>query len=96
MKSAIERRLMRLLHGELPPDEARRLERQLEHDAELRSAYEKLAETWARLKLPEACEAPAGFAASVVEAARVALGGELSWSLAPLWARAGATAASPI
>ncbi len=89
----IQRRLMRLLHGELPPEEARQLERQLEHDAELRAAYEELAETWAHLELPEAGEAPAGFAAGVMAAASKARGGELSWSLAPLWARAGAPAA---
>ena len=93
IQSASERRLMRLLHGELPPDEARRLERRLEQDAELRAAYDRLAETWAGLELPEPGEAPAGFAAGVMGAARKVRGGELSWSLAPLWARAGSTAA---
>ena len=43
MKHTTERRLMRLLHGELPPDEAKRLEQRLAGDAELRAAYERLA-----------------------------------------------------
>ncbi len=92
-----ERRLMRLLHGELPAAEARHLERELEGDAELRAAYRRLAETWERLELP-ASEVPAGFSAGVMAAAHELRqtglrDGELSWSLAPAWARTGAAAA---
>ncbi len=87
-----ERRLMRLLHGELPAAEVRRLEQELERDGELRSTYERLAAAWNGLELP-ASEVPAGFSASVMAAARELPAGELSWSLAPAWARAGAAAA---
>ncbi len=95
-----ERRLMRLLHGELPADEARRLERQLERDGELRSAHRRLARAWNDLELPPV-EVPAEFSLNVLAAARelpgtpgAPLGGlELSWSRAPAWARAGAAAA---
>ncbi len=92
-----QRRLMRLLHGELPAAEARRLEAELERDAQLRSAYRRLAETWEGLELPVS-EVPAGFSARVTAAARrlrqaELRGGELSWSLAPAWARTGAAAA---
>ena len=44
MTKAKERQLMRLLHGELAPDEAQRLERELERDEELGAAYQQLAE----------------------------------------------------
>lgn len=93
MKHTTERRLMRLLHGELPPKEARRLERRLASDAEMRAAYERLAETWERVQGPPEGRLPAGFSAGVVAAARKVEGGELSWSLAPVWARAGAAVA---
>ncbi len=110
-----ERQLMRLLHGELPPDEARRLERELERDRvrpeggqrnkrpeggqrkQLNAAREQLARVWDSLELPPS-EPPADFSASVVAAARKLnagelANGELSWSLAPAWARGGAAAA---
>ncbi len=87
-----ERRLMRLLHGELPAAEARRFERELESSAELRSAHRHLAETWEGLELP-ASEVPAGFSASVMASARRLRGSELSWSQAPAWARFSAAAA---
>ncbi len=100
MTKTSERRLMRLLHGELSADEARRLELQLERDGELRAAYRRLARVWNGLELP-AVAVPVGFSADVVAAARKprvppsgrALDGELSWSRAPAWARAGAASA---
>ena len=92
MTKARERQLMRLLHGELPLDEARQLERELERDGELRAAYERLAQAWDGLELP-ASAVPAGFSAGVMTAARELRDGELSWSLAPVWARGGAAAA---
>ena len=93
MKHVTERRLMRLLHGELPADEAKRLEQQLAGDAELRAAYEALAATWEGIAAPPEERLPADFASGVMAAARKIRDGELSWSLAPVWARAGATAA---
>lgn len=97
MTKAIERRLMRLLHGELPSGEARRVERQLERDGSLRAAHERLARVWDGLELP-ASEVPAGFSTGVTAAAQALRpgephGGELSWSLAPAWARGGAAVA---
>lgn len=93
MKHTTEKRLMRLLHGELPPDEARRLEDRLAGDAEMRAAYEGLAATWERVQPPPEAPLPDGFAAGAMAAARKLRDGELSWSLAPVWARAGAAAA---
>ncbi len=92
MSKINERQLMRLLHGELAPDEARRRERELENDDGLRAAHGRLARTWDSLELPPA-ELPAGFSAGVVAAARKLGAGELSWSRAPAWARGGAAAA---
>lgn len=91
MTKAKERQLMRLLHGELAPDEARQLEAEL-GDEPLRTAHRQLVELWDGLELPSS-EPPAGFSAGVMNAARAASGGELSWSLAPAWARGGAAAA---
>ena len=98
MTKAKERQLMRLIHGELSPDEARRLQRELEIDSELSAAHRRLARAWDGLELP-ASEPPAGFSTGVLAAARelsdprAGVGGELSWSLAPAWARGGAAAA---
>ncbi len=92
MTRVTERQLMRLAHGELPADEARRLEREIERDSELRAARDRLARTWAGLELP-ASEPPDGFSASVMAEARELCDGGLSWSLAPAWARGGAAAA---
>ncbi len=93
MNDTTETRLMRLLHGELPGDEARRLERRLEHDEALRASYRRLAAAWESLAPPVPGDLPDGFAAGVVAAARRIQEGELRWSLAPAWARAGAAAA---
>ncbi len=93
MTKVREQQLVRLLHGELEPHEARRLERELERDDNLSAAYRRLVRTWDGLVMP-ASEPPAGFSAGVVAAARgLRTGDELSWSLAPSWARGGAAAA---
>ena len=93
MSTTLERQLMRLLHGELEPEVARRLERRLEQESSPRGLYEHLAHTWDSLELPPLSPVPEGFTAGVLEAARRLEEGELSWSLAPRWARAGAAAA---
>ena len=93
MKNPTERQLMRLLHGELSSPEARQLERRIEEDADLAATYRRLTEAWTRLQLPAPSAPPAGFAAGVVAAAHKIRGGELSWALAPAWARAGAATA---
>ena len=92
MTKTKQRQLMRLLHGELPADETRRLEAELAHDGEIRAVYEELKRTWVGLEVP-ATDVPADFSASVTAAARKLRDGELSWALAPAWARGGAVAA---
>ena len=89
-----ERQLMRLLHGELTPVEAARLEAEIERDDALRATYERLAATWQHLELPEPAPPPTDFADGVKAAAiRQQREPELSWALAPTWARAGAAVA---
>jgi anti-sigma factor RsiW len=88
-----ERQLMRLLHGELDAERARELEARLEREVELRARYRRLAGAWRGLEPPPAAPVPGGFSARVMAAARGARSGELSWSLAPAWARAGSVAA---
>ena len=87
------RRLMRLLLGELPPEEARSLERRLAEEPALRARYERLRASWESLELEPVREVPEGFRDDVVAAARRLAAGELSWSVAPGWARAGAALA---
>lgn len=88
-----ERRLMRLLHGELGADERRRLETRLERDEELRRRFAALRAGWESLDEPAFAGVPPEFRAGVLAAARRLRGEELSWSAAPLWVRAGAAAA---
>ncbi len=98
-----DRVLMRLIHGELGDEEARELERRIAEDPELAARHHRLAAAWNGLDAPASAGAPEGFAADVVAAARrqrsgamgsdVRSSGELSWSLAPAWARAGSMAA---
>lgn len=93
MKESTERHLMRRLHGELPDGEAHELERRMAGDPELAAAYRRLEAAWESLELPDAGAPPPGFTGGVVRAARKIRDGELSWALAPAWARAGAAAA---
>ena len=93
--SGTEQELMRLLHGELPPERARELRERLAAEPELAGAYQRLEQTWDGLDLPLAAPVPAGFAGRVMAHARSlpkpARG--LSWSSAPVWVRATAAAA---
>jgi anti-sigma factor RsiW len=96
MNRATELDLMRLLHGELPEDQARALRSRLEREPELAAAWARLERTWNGLELPPAAPAPAGFAQRTLSRARReagAEGGGLSWSAAPRWVRATAAAA---
>lgn len=88
-----ERRLMRLLHGELGADERRALEARLERDEDLRRCFAALRSGWDSLAEPPFGEVPAEFRAGVLGAARRLRGDELSWSTAPAWVRLGAAAA---
>ncbi len=88
-----KRQLMRLLHGELTPTEAARLEAVIERDDALRTTYEQLAATWQRLELAEPQLPPIDFATAIKAAARQERDYELSWARAPMWARTGAAVA---
>lgn len=95
MTRGTEQELMRLLHGELPPERARELRERLAADPELAGAYQRLERTWNGLDLPPASPAPAGFAGRVMAHARSLPKPtrSLSWSAAPIWVRATAAAA---
>lgn len=90
MTSQEERQLMRLLHGELPADEAARWRRRLETDPELGARYAELERQWTALDLP----APAPAGSELVAAVRRRLDRESNpslvdmWRLAPAWNRA--------
>ncbi len=88
-----ERQLMRLVHGELSPEEAQRLESLLAEDPALAARYERLLASWEALAEAAVPSVPEGFRDEVVTAARRLAEGELSWSTAPVWARAGVAAA---
>lgn len=81
--------LVRRLHGQLRPDEARALDERLENDAALAARYRRLEALWGSLDLPPTAEAPRGFSAQVAARAQ----GASLWALAPNWVRGGAAAA---
>ena len=81
--------LVRRLHGQLRPDEARALDERLENDAALAARYRRLEALWGSLELPPTAEAPRGFSAQVAARAQ----GASLWALAPNWVRGGAAAA---
>lgn len=96
MPETDELELMRLLHGEMPPEQARLLRGRLEREPLLAAAWARLERTWSGLELPPAAPAPHGFSRRVLartaRARREAQDG-LSWSAAPVWVRAAAAAA---
>jgi len=92
MNRRMESNLMRLLHGELPSEEARDLRARIERDPALREEYRRLRATWEGLSLPPSAPVPPGFAQRVAVRARTEQAG-LSLSLAPGWVRATAAAA---
>jgi anti-sigma factor RsiW len=92
MNRATEMELMRLLHGELPPDRARELRLRLEREPRLAAAWTRLERTWNRLELPPAAAVPPGFAGRLAARAREQ-SGAVSWAMAPGWVRAAAAAA---
>jgi anti-sigma factor RsiW len=93
MNRATELELMRLLHGEMPPGQARLLRGRLEREPELAAAWARLERTWSGLELPAAAPAPHGFSQRVLARVRREAGDGLSWSAAPVWVRAAAAAA---
>jgi anti-sigma factor RsiW len=94
MTRGIEHDLMRLLHGELPADEARALRARIFREPELEALYARMEQSWQGLSLPPASPVPPGFAGRVMARVRgQSAGGSLSWSAAPGWVRATAAAA---
>jgi len=96
MNRATETELMRLLHGELPAEQASALRARLEREPELAAAWERLERTWTGLELPPAAAAPPGLAQRVLARARRETGpagSGFAWSAAPTWVRACAAAA---
>ncbi len=92
--SSTDRQLMCLLHGELEGSRARELEDRLARDGALRARYHRLQRVWEGLEPAPAAAIPVGFSTRVMAAARRRAGaGELSWALAPAWARAASVAA---
>lgn len=94
MTRGTEHDLIRLLHGELPPGQARDLRERIGRDPELAAVYRRLEGTWDGLSLPPASPVPAGFSGRVMAHVRAQNPpGSLSWSSAPAWVRAAAAAA---
>ncbi|HVR97411.1 MAG TPA: hypothetical protein VMW27_12400 [Thermoanaerobaculia bacterium] len=83
--------LMRLLHGELPEDEARALRARLRREPELAALYQRLERSWQGLELPPPQSVPLGFRSGVMSQVRQSRG--ISWAAAPTWVRAAAAAA---
>ena len=92
MNRATEMELMRLLHGELPPDRARELRVRVEREPELAEAMARLERSWKGLELPPPAPVPLGFALRVAAHAREQAGA-VSWATAPGWVRAAAAVA---
>ena len=86
MNREIERQLMRLLHGELPAEEATGWRRRLDAEPELAALYAELEAVWSRLELPE--PTPAGPEIGVVVRRRLEDAPELT--VTDMWRRAGA------
>jgi len=92
MNRATEVELMRLLHGELAPEQAAELRERIAGEPELGAAWARMERTWNSLELPASAAAPPGFAQRTL--ARVRRQGDaLAWSAAPGWVRAAAAVA---
>ncbi|HEV2852723.1 MAG TPA: hypothetical protein VHC97_07960 [Thermoanaerobaculia bacterium] len=94
MKRGTEHDLIRLLHGELPADEARALRECMRGDPALAEAWRRLERTWQGLELPPAAPVPPGFTGRILAHVKgQSAPGSLSWSAAPRWVRAAAATA---
>jgi anti-sigma factor RsiW len=94
MTRGTEQELIRLLHGELSPDEARGLRERLGREPDLAASHRSLERAWNGLALPPPAPVPAGFTGRVMAHVRSQPApGPLSWSTAPGWVRGAAAAA---
>ena len=93
MTGATELDLMRLLHGELPEEEARELRARLRREPELAALYQRLERSWNGLELPPPHPVPPGFPSRAMARVRQSAAAGISWSAAPTWVRAAAAAA---
>jgi len=93
--------LLRLLHGELPPDRASALRERLVREPELAAAWRRLESAWERLTPPPPTPVPLGFSGRVMARVREqaagappgVAGAAISWAAAPTWVRASCAAA---
>jgi anti-sigma factor RsiW len=94
MTRGMDNDLIRLLHGDLGPDEARELRGRILREPELAEAWSRLERTWRDLEPLAPSTVPPGFTGRVMAHVRSQeTPGSLSWSAAPGWVRAAATAA---
>lgn len=82
-----ERELVRLIHGELPPERARRLAGEIERDPELAARHRRLAALWESLELPPPTPVPPGFAARVTARLPAEREAAPPFGSAPVWVR---------
>ena len=92
-RSKEQLQLLRLLHGELAEDEARRLRDRMAAEPSLAASYRDLAARWRELELQENTTASEAYVERVVRAAAGSNRGRVRWSLAPVWAQASAAVA---
>ena len=95
--------LLRLLHGELPPERASALRQRLVREPELAAAWRRLESAWERLAPPPPTPVPLGFSGRVMARVReraagpaplgTAGGPAVTWAAAPTWVRASCAAA---
>jgi negative regulator of sigma E activity len=95
--------LLRLLHGEVPPEKASALRERLVREPELAAAWRRLESAWERLAPPPPAPVPLGFSGRVMARVReqaagapprgTAAGAAITWAAAPTWVRATCAAA---
>ena len=95
MDRKTEQQLIRLLAGELAPEDARELRRRLEKEEELRQVFASLQERWQALEPPPVQPVHSSFTSCVVHQATTGPSIEAAGlgRAAPVWARAAAAVA---
>jgi hypothetical protein len=95
--------LLRLLHGELPPERASALRERLAREPGLTAAWRRLESAWEGLTPPPPAPVPLGFSGRVMARVReqaagapplgTGAGAAVTWAAAPTWVRATCAAA---